>query len=63
MVQPTDSLLRKNPTQSYGTNPTVRRLFLKSEMRTVLMIVPTEYSVQPMGDAILVWSKNSNELK
>ena len=63
MVQPPDSLLRKNPTQNHGTNPTVRCLFLKSEMRTLLMIVPTEYSVQPMGDAILVWSKNPNELK
>jgi hypothetical protein len=45
MVQPADSLLRKNPTQSHGTNPTVRCLFLKSEMRTVLMETSLKYLV------------------
>jgi hypothetical protein len=39
MVQPAESLLRKNPTRSYGTNPAVRCPLPKSEMRAVLMVV------------------------
>ena len=39
MVQPAESLLRKDPTPSYGTNPAVRCPLLKSEMRAVLMMV------------------------
>ena len=39
MVQPADSLLSKDPTRSYRTNPAVRRPLLKSEMRSVLMMV------------------------
>ena len=39
MVQPADSLLSKDPTRSYRTNPAVRRPLLKSEMLSVLMMV------------------------
>jgi hypothetical protein len=39
MVQPAESLLRKDPARSYGTNPAVRCSLLKSEMRGVLMMV------------------------
>ena len=39
MVQPADSLLRKDPTRSNGTNPAVRGALLKSEMRAVFMMV------------------------
>ena len=39
MVQPSESLLREDPTRSYGTNPAVRRPLLKSEMWSVLMMV------------------------
>jgi hypothetical protein len=39
MVQPAESLLRKDLTRSYRTNPAVRCPLLKSEMRTVLMMV------------------------
>ena len=39
MVQPAESLLRKDPTPSYGTNPAVRCPLLKPEMRAVLMMV------------------------
>jgi hypothetical protein len=37
MVQPADSLLRKDLTRSYGTSP-VRCSLLKSEMRAVLVM-------------------------
>src|SRR5467141_5004511 len=39
MVQPAESLLRMDPTRSYGADPAFRCPFLKSEMRTVLMMV------------------------
>ena len=39
MVQPAESLLGKDPTRSYGTNPAVRCLLLKSQMRAILMMV------------------------
>jgi len=39
MVQPADSLLRKDPTRSNGTSPAVRGALLKSEMRAVFMMV------------------------
>jgi hypothetical protein len=38
MMQPAESLLRKNLTRSYGTNSAVRCPLLKSEMRAVLMM-------------------------
>jgi hypothetical protein len=37
MMQPAESLLSKDPTRSYRTNPAVRCPFLKSEMRPVLV--------------------------
>jgi hypothetical protein len=39
MVQPADSLLSKDPTRSYRTNPAVRCPLLKSKMRAVLVMV------------------------
>jgi hypothetical protein len=60
MVQPAESLLRKDPTRSYGTNPAVRCLLLKSEVRTILMMVTNifrEQSLQmadPMAALIMV---------
>src|ERR1700730_15079493 len=39
MVQSAESLVRKYPTRSYGTNPAVRCPLLKSEMRAILMMV------------------------
>jgi hypothetical protein len=39
MVQPAESLLSKDPTRSYRTHPAVRCRLLKSEMRSVLMMV------------------------
>jgi hypothetical protein len=39
MVQPVASLLSKDPTRSYRTHPAVRCRLLKSEMRSVLMMV------------------------
>jgi hypothetical protein len=38
MVQPADSLLSKDPTRSYRTNPAVRCPLLKSKMRAVLVM-------------------------
>jgi hypothetical protein len=39
MVQPADSLLSKDPTRSYRTNPAVRCPLLKSKMRAVPVMV------------------------
>src|SRR6267378_1078475 len=39
MVQPAESLLRMDPTRSYGAHPAFTCPFLKSEMRTVLMVI------------------------
>ena len=39
MVQPAESLVRKDLTRSYRTSPAVRCSLLKSEMRAVLMMV------------------------
>jgi hypothetical protein len=39
MVQPAESLLSKDPTRSYRTNPAIRCPLLKSEMSSVLMMV------------------------
>jgi hypothetical protein len=39
MMQPAESLLRKDPTPSYGTNPAARCSLFKSEMRAALMMV------------------------
>jgi hypothetical protein len=48
MVQPAESLLRKDPTSSYGTNPAVRCPLLKSEMRAILMMVTNILGEQPL---------------
>jgi hypothetical protein len=48
MVQPAESLLRKDPTRSYGTNPAVRCPLLKSEMRAVLMVVANMFREQSL---------------
>jgi hypothetical protein len=39
MVQPAESLVRKDLTRRYRTSPAVRCPLLKSEMRAVLMVV------------------------
>ena len=39
MVEPAESLVRKDLTRSYRTNPAFRCPLLKSEMRAVLMVV------------------------
>jgi len=59
MVQPAESLLRKDPTRSYGTNPAVRCALLKSEMRAVLMMIQQVSSAPshpPLRHAILPWT-------
>jgi hypothetical protein len=53
MVQPAESLLRKDPTRSYGTNPAVRCLLLKSEMRTILMMVTNIFREQSLQMAFI----------
>ena len=53
MVQPADSLLRKDPTRSFGTNPAVRCPLLKSEMRTVLMMVTNILEEQSLQMAFI----------
>ena len=65
MVQPSESLLSKDPTRSYGTNPAVRRPLLKSEMRSVLMMVTNILGKQSLQMAFIqrnnvvqqVWSR------
>jgi len=53
MVQPAESLLRKDPTRSYGTNPAVRCALLKSEMRAVLMMVTNILGEQSLQMAFI----------
>ena len=53
MVQPADSLLRKDPTRSHGTNPAVRCSLLKSEMRAVLMMVTNILGEQSLQMAFI----------
>jgi len=53
MVQPSESLLSKDPTRSYGTNPAVRRPLLKSEMRSVLMMVTNVLREQSLQMAFI----------
>ena len=53
MVQPSESLLSKDPTRSYGTNPAVRRPLLKSEMRSVLMMVTNILGKQSLQMAFI----------
>src|SRR6266478_299044 len=53
MVQPADSLLRKDSTRSYGTNPAVRCSLLKSEMRAVLMMVTNILGEQSLQMAFI----------
>jgi hypothetical protein len=48
MVQPAESLLRKDPTRSDGTNPAVRCPLLKSEMHAVLMVVANIFREQSL---------------
>ena len=53
MVQPSESLLREDPTRSYGTNPAVRRPLLKSEMCSVLMMVTNVLREQSLQMAFI----------
>ena len=53
MVQPADSLLSKDPTQSYRTSPAVWRPLLKSEMRSVLMMVKNILGKQSLQMAFI----------
>ena len=53
MVQPAESLLSKDPTRSYGTNPAVRCRLLKSEMRSVLTMVTNILGKQSLQMAFI----------
>ncbi len=53
MVQLAESLLRKDPTRSYRTNPAVRCRLLKSEMRSVLMMVTNILGKQTLQMAFI----------
>jgi hypothetical protein len=53
MVQPAESLLSKDPTRSYRTNPAVRCRLLKSEMRSVLMMVTNILGKQSLQMAFI----------
>jgi hypothetical protein len=49
MVEASQSLMRKDPTPTYRTNPAVRRPLPESKMRAVLMVVTNilrEHSLQ-----------------
>jgi hypothetical protein len=54
MVQPVESLLSKDPTRSYRTHPAVRCRLLKSEMRSVLMMVTNILGKQSLQMAFVV---------
>jgi hypothetical protein len=53
MVQPAESLPRKDPTRSYGTNPAARCPLLKSEMRAILMMVTNILREQSLKMALI----------
>ena len=53
MVQPAESLLSKDPTRNYRTNPAVRCPLLKSEMRAVLMMVTNIFAEQSLQMAFI----------
>jgi hypothetical protein len=53
MVQPAESLLSKDPTRSYRTNPAVRCRLLKSEMCSVLMMVTNILGKQSLQMAFI----------
>ena len=53
MVQPAESLVRKDLTRSYRTNPAVRCPLLKSEMRAVLMMVTNILAEQSLQMAFI----------
>jgi hypothetical protein len=53
MVQPADSLLRKDPTRSCGTSPAVRCSLLKPEMRAVLVMVTNILGEQSLQMAFI----------
>jgi hypothetical protein len=47
MMEPAESLVRKDATRSYGTSPVVRCSLLESKMRAVVVIVADIISEQP----------------
>jgi hypothetical protein len=53
MVQPSESLLSKDSTRSFGTNSALRCPLLKSEMRTVLMMVTNILGEQSLQMAFI----------
>jgi cytoskeletal protein RodZ len=53
MVQPSESLLSKDSTRSFGTNSALRCPLLKSEMRTVLMVVTNILGEQSLQMAFI----------
>jgi hypothetical protein len=62
MVQPAESLPRKDPTRSYGTNPALRCPLLKSEMRAILMMVTNILREQSLKMALIqatMWSSKA----
>ena len=48
-----ESLVRKDATRRYGTNPAVRCSLTESEMRTVVVIVADIISEQPFQMAFI----------
>jgi hypothetical protein len=52
-MQAAESLLRKHPTRSYGSNPAVRCSLPGSEIRAVVMIVVDIISEQPFQMALI----------
>jgi hypothetical protein len=53
MVQPAESLPRKDPTRSYGTNPAVRCPLFKPQMRAVLMMLTNILGEQSLQMAFI----------
>jgi hypothetical protein len=53
MVQSAESLLSKDRTRSYRTNPAVRCPLLKSEIRAVLMMVANIFREQSLQMAFI----------
>src|ERR1700722_8798313 len=53
MMQPAESLVGKDATHSYGTNPAARCSFPEPEMRAVVVIVVDIISEQPFQMAFI----------
>jgi hypothetical protein len=54
MMEPAESLVRKDTTRSYGTNPVVRCSLPESKMRAVVVIGADIISEQPFQMALIL---------